>query len=86
MVQKKELIILSVWIAFTFTSCRALTLGSRVLTADFSSAVPYLIWTASMIGIFFLNKKIKIMAWPVEFMMWTGIILIVIFLLWLKWT
>ncbi len=86
MIGKKEVGLLLVWIAFTFTSCRALTLGSRILTADLSAVVPYLIWTACMIAIFFVNRKVNIMSWPVEFMLWTAIILIVINLLWLKWT
>ena len=86
MIGKKEVVLLLIWIAFTFTSCRALTLGTRILTPDLLGVVPYLIWAASMFGLFFLNRKIKAMSWPIEFMLWMGILLIVINLLWLKWT
>jgi hypothetical protein len=74
---RRTLVLLLVWVAFTFSSCTA-------LTGSFASTVPYLIWVGCMLALFFANRKVEFMAWPIEFMLWTAILLVFVNLLWLR--
>ncbi len=71
--------LLLVVILFLFGGCTA-------LAGDLSPWPPFLIWVAVVVPLKALNDRFRKVAWPIEYIFWSVILLIAINLVWLRYT
>ncbi len=60
--------------------------GCTALAGDMSTWPPFLVWVAIVVPLKALNDRFRKVAWPIEYIFWSAILLITINLIWLRYT
>ena len=73
------------WVLF-FICVLGLFGGCSAMEGGIGHWLPFLIWLAVVAPMKALNDRFRKVPWPVEFILWSVILLITINLLWLRYT
>ena len=73
------------WVLFVI-SVLALFGGCSAMEGGVSHWQPFLIWLAVVTPMKALNDRFRKVPWPIEFILWSVILLITVNLLWLRYT